>query len=332
MDIVPNELLIEVAAHLTIADLDSLEKASSRFLKLLSRNELDWIWKPLFEREYTRYQDDDYQYRSTDEDMDTFDLCSHYYLDGLLSDEDPEVENMEEDLRNFYWDSRERRMNCADYIKAKKISKTSWRSRAKRFLMEEDRLVQIAANVILTEDPPATLEQIRETEARLSIEIPRPIRKLYLLKNGGKIKHWDKEILLPLSQWTINGPLEYSEQYLDNKIEGSNMHRTLDIERFVKKNSSDEKREYWKKFICFVKGSGRHWNTGLFFMFFNGHPYDSHSVEDVWCLWEHTDPSGNGGYHKTHCRQYRNGTDREIARLHTFLKELTTYECYRLPY
>jgi hypothetical protein len=43
---------------------------------------------------------------------------------------------MEEDLRNFYWDSRERRMNCADYIKAKKISETSWRSRAKRFLME----------------------------------------------------------------------------------------------------------------------------------------------------------------------------------------------------
>jgi hypothetical protein len=88
-----------------------------------------------------------------------------------------------------------------------------------------------------------------------------------LLKNGGKIKHWDKEILLPLSQWTIKSPLEYSEQYLDNKIEGSNMHRTLEIERFVKKNSSDEKREYWKKFICFVKGTSK--KFGLFAFFSN---------------------------------------------------------------
>ncbi len=67
-------------------------------------------------------------------------------------------------------------------------------------------------------------------------------------------------------------------------------------------------------------------------MFFNGHPYDAHTVEDIWCLWEHTDPSGNGGYHKTHCSEYRNGTEMEIARLHTFLKELATSRCARLPY
>lgn len=79
-------------------------------------------------------------------------------------------------------------------------------------------------------------------------------QKLYMLKNGGTIKHWDKEELLPLSQWTIKSPVEYAEKYLGGEIEGSNMHRTLEIERFVKDNSSDERREYWSKFVCFAKG------------------------------------------------------------------------------
>jgi len=74
------------------------------------------------------------------------------------------------------------------------------------------------------------------------------------LKNGGKIKSYEREEMLPISQWTINSPLEYSELYLEGKIPGSNKHRTSYITQFVNENSNEAKREYWKKFICFCKG------------------------------------------------------------------------------
>ncbi len=67
--------------------------------------------------------------------------------------------------------------------------------------------------------------------------------------------HYKKEELLPISQWIIKSPLEYSELYLAGKIPGSNMHRVSSVEQFVKENSNDAMRDYWKKFICFANGT-----------------------------------------------------------------------------